>query len=59
MVVFEFALAGERISLAWNCSSDAIHEATPWLAVEGSKISPDRRIIKGFVLHARDQNFTA
>ena len=36
--------------------SEAIHRATPRAAVEGSKISPDRRIIQLARMHARDQN---
>jgi hypothetical protein len=44
--------------LAWISSSEAIHFATPRLAIEGSKICPNRCLIQDFVLHARFKDGT-
>ena len=53
------ALPSDREWLAWITRNDAIHDSTPRLAVEGSQIRPNRRIIQGFVRHARSQDFAA
>ena len=55
LVVLGFSLAGEADGLAREPGSDAIHDATPRAAVEGSKVRPDRRFIQGLVFHARDK----
>jgi hypothetical protein len=44
--------------LAGIARSDAIHNATPWFAVEGFKICPNRRRIQGVFCHARCQDGT-
>jgi hypothetical protein len=41
--------------LAGISSSDAINFATPWLAVEGSHVRPDRRRIQPSCFHMRDK----
>jgi hypothetical protein len=46
-------LAGVGDVLAREAANDAIHDATPRSAVEGSDVSEDRRLIQGAVLHAR------
>ncbi len=45
---------GDR--LAREARSDAIHESTPRLAVEGGQIRPDRRFIQSSFLDLRCQN---
>lgn len=50
------ALAGGGEWLAGEARSDAIHDAAPRAAVEGSEIRPNRRVIQGFVRHARSQD---
>lgn len=45
--------AGDAVWLARVSRSDAIHDATPWSRVEGSKVRPDRRRMKPPVFHAR------
>lgn len=47
------SLAGHGEVLAREAANDDIHEATPWSAVEGSDVRPDRRRIQAFVFHAR------
>jgi hypothetical protein len=44
-----FPCNGER--LARVAARDNIHESTPWSAVEGGNIVPDRRPIQGLVFH--------
>ena len=51
--------SGDTEWLARVAASDAIHDSTPWLAIEGLKIRPDRRFSHGLVLHARRQLLTA
>jgi len=41
--------------LAGISSSDAINFATPWLAVEGSHVRPDRRRIQPSCFHMRNK----
>jgi hypothetical protein len=43
--------------LAGVAAHDAIHRAAPRVAVEGSEISPDRRVIQGTVRNTRAQDF--
>nr|WP_246137483.1 hypothetical protein [Myxococcus llanfairpwllgwyngyllgogerychwyrndrobwllllantysiliogogogochensis] len=52
------ALAVEASTLSSNADvltgespTDAIHDATPWAAVEGSNVVPDRRRIQLFLFH--------
>jgi hypothetical protein len=55
--VFRAALfARNTKGLARVACSDAIHRATPWLAVEGYKICPNRCRIQGVFCHPRRQN---
>jgi hypothetical protein len=44
-------LSGLAEGLAGVASRDDIHRATPWAAVEGGKIIPDRRWIQRLVVH--------
>jgi hypothetical protein len=55
-IVCSTTLAGEAERLARVAANDAIHDATPRLAVEGSQVRPDRRRSHGFVFHARCQD---
>jgi hypothetical protein len=48
---------GDREGLAGESGSDEIHFATPREAIEGSQISPDRRVIQGTVFNTRRQDF--
>jgi hypothetical protein len=41
--------------LARISGSNAIDFATPWLAIEGSNIRPDRRLIQPSCFHMRDK----
>jgi len=49
------ALSGDAERLAWVARSDDIHDATPRLRIECSKVRPDRCLIQGAFLHARCQ----
>ncbi len=42
--------------LAGASASDAIHDATPWAAIEGCNIVPDRRVTHGLVFHPRHES---
>jgi hypothetical protein len=55
-VVFSASFACQREGLARVARSEAIHEATPRAAVEGSYVRPDRSRMKGFVFHAADKD---
>lgn len=55
LVVFAEALAGEGMRLARDAANDSIHEATPWAAVEGGDIAPQRRWSHKTLLHRADQ----
>jgi hypothetical protein len=46
-----------RERLTRYSARDAIHDATPRSAVEGSQIRENRRLIQGAVLHSRCQYF--
>lgn len=41
--------------LARDAANDAIHEATPWAAVEGGDIAPQSCLTHETLLHRRDQ----
>ena len=56
-VISSSSLSGHRERLAGVATSDAMNCSAPRSAAKGGKIRPDRRIIQGFVLHARDQDF--
>jgi len=43
------------VRLARDAANDAIHEAAPWPAVEGSHITPDRRRSQETRFHRCDQ----
>lgn len=49
-------LAGGAERLAGESRSDAIHCATPWAAVEGGKVVPDRSVLQGRVRHPRHED---
>ncbi|HEX9640771.1 MAG TPA: hypothetical protein VGB13_05610 [Candidatus Krumholzibacteria bacterium] len=53
------SLAGEAVGLAREARSDEIHDATPRLAIEGSEIRPDRRMIQSTRFALRDQDVDA
>jgi hypothetical protein len=42
--------------LAGEAGSDEIHRATPWAAVKGGKVIPDRSLIQGLFCHPRHEN---
>lgn len=44
-------LSGDGEVLARSAASDAIHEATPRLAVEGAEVVPNRRAAQGRLFH--------
>ena len=54
-IAFPKALAGEAERLARVAANDAIHEAAPASAVEGSQVAPDRSRMDASVRHARRQ----
>jgi hypothetical protein len=51
--------SGDTEWLTRVAASDAIHDSTPRLAIEGFKIRPDRRFSHGLAFHARRQLLTA
>jgi hypothetical protein len=59
LVSVSTSLSGEAVGLAREASSDEIHDATPQLAVEGSEIRPDRRMIQSTRFALRDQDVDA
>jgi hypothetical protein len=46
---------GQGMALAWDSPNDAIHNSTPWSAVEGSHIAPHRRFSQETLAHRFDQ----
>jgi hypothetical protein len=54
-VVRAAALAGHGEGLAGVAANEAIHDATPRAAVEGSEIAPQRARIQAALFHARDK----
>ncbi len=50
-IVLTSAAASGAERLTRVARSDDLHEATPRLAVEGTKVTPDRRLIQGRVFH--------
>jgi hypothetical protein len=50
------APAGDTERLAWIARSKAIHDATPWPAVEGCNVVPDRSAIQGLLFHPRHED---
>jgi hypothetical protein len=55
-IVCSTTLAGEAERLARVSANDAIHDATPRSAVEGSNVRPDRRRSQDRIFHARRQD---
>lgn len=49
------AIAGDAVALAGITGSDAMNAATPWAAVEGGKVAPDRCRMKPPRVHRRNQ----
>jgi len=47
---------GNREWLARVARSEDIHDATPWPAVKGCKVIPDRCLIQGLVRHPRHES---
>ena len=56
-VVRALAPPGDGERLARIAANEAIHDATPRAAVEGSQIRPYRRVIQACLFHARRQDF--
>lgn len=54
-VVCPGALASQREGLAGVAAREDIHNSAPRAAVEGFEITPNRRVIQGFLLYARHQ----
>jgi hypothetical protein len=54
-VVGPAPLAGHGEGLAGVAANEAIHDATPRLAVEGAEIAPQRARIQAALFHARDK----
>ncbi len=50
------ALSRHAEVLTGAAASDAIHDATPWAAVEGGNVVPDRRVTQGLVFHPRHES---
>jgi hypothetical protein len=50
------SLAGDGVSLTGAAANDAIHDATPRLAVEGSNVVPDRSRTQGLLFHPGHEN---
>ena len=48
--------AGDAERLARIARREDVHRVTPWAAVEGGKIVPDRRRIQGLVFHPRHED---
>lgn len=46
---------GDAVALAGIAGSEDMNAATPWLAVEGGKVAPDRRWMKPPRVHRRNQ----
>ena len=55
LVLFGEALAGQAVRLARDAANEAVNEATPRAAVEGSGIAPDRSVIQETRSHRCDQ----
>lgn len=56
VVSLSLTLSGKAERLAGETCSEAIHDATPRSAVEGSEIIPDRRVIQLTAFHTCDQD---
>jgi hypothetical protein len=56
LVLFTLPLSGEAVRLARDSANEAIHDATPWAAVEGSHIAPHRRWSQETCFHRRYQS---
>lgn len=50
-IVFALAPAGEAEGLAGISGSEDMNLSTPWRAVEGGNVIPDRSLIQGLVFH--------
>ena len=55
IVVRAEPLAGDGVRLTGDAAHEAIHRSTTQAAIEGSKISPNRRRIKPSLLQPRNQ----
>ncbi len=55
-IVRPTALAGDAERLARISRREAIHDVTPWLAVEGCNVVPDRSLIQGLLFHPRHED---
>jgi len=55
-IVCALALASDAERLARVSRSDDVHRATPWAAVEGGNIIPDRSRRQGLVFHPRHED---
>ena len=50
-IVFAAALAGQAEGLAGITGREDMNAVAPRLAIEGSEVAPDRRLIQGLVFH--------
>ncbi len=55
-IVFSGEVPGDAEGLAGIARKEEIHDSTPRAAVEGCKVTPDRRWSQGAFSHARDQD---
>src|SRR5262245_40733336 len=55
VIVHAATATREAERLARVAANEEIHQAAERFAVEGEQITPDRRVIQGLVLNARDQ----
>ncbi len=55
-IVRPTAPAGDAERLARIARREAIHDATPWPAVEGGNVVPDRSLIQGLLFHPRHED---
>lgn len=55
-VVLPLSASGHGERLARVARKEVIHDSTPRSAIEGCKVTPDRRASQGAFSHARDQD---
>ena len=55
-IALALPLSGEAERLARVARKQAIHDSTPWAAIEGSQVTPERSELHGAVRHARRQD---
>lgn len=55
LIVLSKAFSGEAVRLARYAANEAIHDSTPWAAVEGGDIAPQSSLSHETLLHRCDQ----